>query len=139
MNHLTLCNNSVFLFVMRRRDVELSRRGAGRGKEGFQQTPLLTLTQPLPLPRLSGARQRDILIFGLLKAALCLICEADQSYQLTFQCSVFVENRRLNFLPLTYKHSFKSIHEQLQTPGEAYIYILHMLELCTLYSLIKPR
>ena len=48
-------------------------------------------THPLPLPCLRGARQWDILIFGLLKAALCLIWEADHSYQLTFQCSVFVE------------------------------------------------
>jgi len=47
-----------------------------------------THTHPLPLFRLRGVRQWDIMIFGLLKAALCVICEADQSDQLTFQYSV---------------------------------------------------
>ncbi len=73
---------------------QMCGREAGKEKGRFKQTPLPmpphthTHTHPLPLPCLSGAKRWDILISGLLKAALCVICEADQSYQLTFQYSV---------------------------------------------------
>lgn len=142
MNHLALCNNSVFLFVTRRRDAGPSRREAGRGEEGFQRTPLLALTHPLPLPGLSGARQWDILIFGLLKAALCLICEAGQSYQLTFQCGVFAENRRLNSLPSSHTQAHIHKHVQLRSTRRSiqYFYPIYArATVCTLYQLFIAK